>query len=449
MVLRTPGTLAGLLVGLLALVGFTRALTWAMDTQSYNTWGAMLWVPAIIAANAVLLAHVIRREADPAVGRVLVLGFSAKLIGIAGRYLVTYFYYGGTADAERYNLYAVDHYLDWRAGNVVWEESTRGGTQLMELITTGLYTVIGPSVITAFFIFGLAAFWGVYLVFRAAKVALPQLDHHRYAWLLFLLPSILYWPSSIGKEAYLMLFVGAIALGAAHFFTGRTTTGLVLLGAGIVGSAIVRPHITVMLVTALFIAQVVRPTTKRSTSLITKAAGLFVMGVAAAILATQSAEFLGIDDFSLQEIADSYDYRSGNTEQGGSVFEPVPIASPLGIPAAIVTLLFRPFPWEAASVPMFFQSLEGVILLVITLFALPRLRALPSLLRRNAFLVFALVYALGFMVAFSGFGNFGILARQRVLMLPFFLLVLALPVTTTTTKLRGVRRKELAHAEGW
>ena len=37
------------------------------------------------------------------------------------------------------------------------------------------------------------------------------------------------------------------------------------------------------------------------------------------------------------------------------------------------------------------------------------------------------VYVLSFILAFSGFANFGIVARQRSLMIPFFLAFLALP----------------------
>ncbi len=42
--------------------------------------------------------------------------------------------------------------------------------------------------------------------------------------------------------------------------------------------------------------------------------------------------------------------------------------------------------------------------------------------------MFALVYTSAFIVAFASFANFGILARQRVLMLPFFLVLLSLPL---------------------
>jgi hypothetical protein len=40
---------------------------------------------------------------------------------------------------------------------------------------------------------------------------------------------------------------------------------------------------------------------------------------------------------------------------------------------------------------------------------------------------FILVYASGFVVAFASISNFGILARERVQLLPFFLVLLAAP----------------------
>ena len=68
-------------------------------------------------------------------------------------------------------------------------------------------------------------------------------------------------------------------------------------------------------------------------------------------------------------------------------------------------------------------------------------------MRRNPYVTFAVVYVAAFIWAFSGFGNFGILARQRVLMLPFFLVLLALPKKQDTVPedeaervLQGARR---------
>src|SRR5690606_22190186 len=69
-----------------------------------------------------------------------------------------------------------------------------------------------------------------------------------------------------------------------------------------------------------------------------------------------------------------------------------------------------------------------LVLLGLTVLGWRRLRQIPRLLRSNPFLWFVLLYIIGFTIAFAGFGNFGILARQRVLMLPFFLRLLSLPL---------------------
>jgi hypothetical protein len=64
-------------------------------------------------------------------------------------------------------------------------------------------------------------------------------------------------------------------------------------------------------------------------------------------------------------------------------------------------------------------------------------------MRASPYVTFAVVYVGGFIWAFSGFGNFGILARQRVLMLPFFLVLLALP--TIEQRRERFRRDRVLH----
>lgn len=402
------------------------AFAWALESRSYNVWGAVVVVPLLVLVNLALIARVARSADEPWLLRLLVLALGAKLVGALTRYVVAYVVYGGAADAERYNRYAADQYHLWRQGAFVWEWGGRQGTQYMELITTAVYTVIGPSPLAAFVVFASLAFWGQYLLLGAFRVALPQGDLRRYAVLVMFLPSMLYWPSSIGKEAWLMLCVGITALGGARLFAGRGGA-LALLVVGAVGTAMVRPHITVLLFAALFVAQLFRPAGDPSTGLFKKAGGVLVLGGAAWLLASQSAAFLGTDDLSWQAISETVDAAGSQASQGGSAFTAVPLASVWDLPVATLTVLFRPFPWEAGNAQMLVQGLEGLLLLALTVWAWPRLRRLPGALRRAPYVVFCGVFTSSFVWAFSGFGNFGILARQRVLVIPFFLVLLALP----------------------
>ena len=411
------------------LVGFTLAVLfkYALLTDSYNVWGAFLVIPAIVLLNLVVIYSLVDRTAHPAFSRLLELALAVRLTGALARYAMAYVFYGGAADAERYNLYAAGRYILWREGYVVWDWGGKQGTQWMELITTAVYTVIGPSPLAAFLVFASFSFWGSYLIYRAFVIAVPDGDHRQFALLVFFLPSLNFWASSIGKEAWLMFFIGYTAYGAARFFTSRPW-GLTLLALGAVGTALIRPHLSVLLFAALVVAQLLRPARTQTGGNLAKLAALALLAGAGWILVTQSAQFLGIDDFSYQAIADSVTTASDQASESGSTFTPVSLSNPLGVPMAFVTILFRPFVFETRNPAMLIQSIEGMVVLYLLIRFRPRLRPLLRLLRTNPFALFSALFVLNFTIAFAGFGNFGILARQRVLMLPFFLMMLALPI---------------------
>lgn len=425
--IRTVQGLGGLITGLVVVAAFAALLTKAMDTTSYNTWGALIWGPIIVGINLWLISLAMRNEPDRWIAKLVYIGYAVKLVGIAARYFTIFVLYGGVGDASRYNLYAARWYFEWRRGVFEMGNTGKFGTHNTELITTAIYTLFGPSPIVGFVVFGSMAFWGCILLFKAFQEAVPFGEFRRYAVLVFLLPSLLFWPSSIGKEAFLLLGVGLVALGAARFFDDRVAMGLALLALGLGATALIRPHLTVLLLCALFVAQLLRPGSGSPTSVLWKGMGLILVAGATALAITQAADVLGIDDLTVEGVTGQIDWASEQTVEGRSIFTPVPLNHPLGIPAAIVTLLFRPFPWEAGNLLVAIQSLEGIALLALALVGWRRLAHVPRLLRSHAWLTFSAVYVLAFILAFSGFSNFGIVARQRSLMLPFFLALLALP----------------------
>src|SRR5207302_1290095 len=84
-------------------------------------------------------------------------------------------------------------------------------------------------------------------------ITYPDGDLRRYALLVFFFPTLLFWPSSIGKEAFMILALGAAALGAAQLFVGRFR-GLVWLALGLWGAAVVRPHMALIVGAGLVVA---------------------------------------------------------------------------------------------------------------------------------------------------------------------------------------------------
>jgi hypothetical protein len=278
--------------------------------------------------------------------------------------------------------------------------------------------------------------------YKAFRTAVPDGDHRRYAWLLFFMPSLLYWPSSIGKDAWMLMGLGAAALGAARLLARRPRP-YPLLVLGLAATTLIRPHITVLVCIGLVAAYVFRPRAERRPLFgpLGKPVGVLVLLVISVVVVVQAGQFFGVEDEGVSGVTEVLDEAAEQTGQGGSSFEAVNARSLADVPAAVMAVLFRPFPWEANNGQALVAALEGMAMLALFALSVPRFAALPALMRRHPYLVLVAVYTLLFCVAFSSFGNFGILTRQRIQLFPFALVLLALPRPSERTV--GTTRKRV------
>ena len=238
-----------------------------------------------------------------------------------------------------------------------------------------------------------------------------------------LVPTLIYWPSSIGKDAWMVFTMGIASYGAACLFTHRLPRGFTAITIGFAGMCMVRPHIALVVCGGLILAVLVRRN---------RGSGSRIMSILFVILATfvvvkVASSFFGIQAFNRTSIQAQINDTSAITGQGGSAFSPVTVNSPIDFPLAAVTVLYRPFPFEAHSVQELITSIEGVVLALLTLRAA---RRSWQALRRSGdypYFMYALGAMLVFIVAFSGFSNFGLLARERAVIQPLFFVFLTLP----------------------
>lgn len=159
----------------------------------------------------------------------------------------------------------------------------------------------------------------------------------------------------------------------------------------------------------------------------------FVGLIAVVVLAGVGSTRLG------ETLKDNQDGSSEGLEQaltqtatGNSEFTPSAITGPTTLPAGFVTVLARPFPWEARNLNSLIAAGEGLVLAGLFVTSWRRLLSLPALALRRPFLIYCATYVLLFVIAFSYIANFGILARQRVQVLPVLLVFLALPKSDAT-----------------
>ncbi len=399
--------------------------------QPYDVAGGVLMAHVLGAITVPALIWLTRND-DRRTRRLILAGLGAKFVGTLARFAIVFGVYGG-GDSDSYD----------RAGRIVAAAFRHGdfsgvfegkfvGTGFLELLTGIVYTVTGPTKLGGFLVFSWLGFWGTYLFYRAFRMALPHADHRRYGLLIFFLPSMVFWPSSIGKDAWMTLMLGVLVYGAARLMA-KKGMGLPLVTVGVLGTALVRPHITIIAVAGVVVAYMVSPNRSRSFAApLTKLLGTVALAAILSFAAVSAQRFFKLE--SVESIAETQ-ARVNDRTLKGNAFEAPSVTSPVQLPVAMFTVLFRPLPIEARNAFALFTSLEGAGLLVLFVLKAPRLRnLLPR--RRAPYLTFCSIYSVLFAVAFSNISNFGILARQRVQLFPFVLAALAVPAAMRARSVR-------------
>jgi hypothetical protein len=416
------------LIGLLVTFAVTTSVIALLTDVNYDLAGAALVAPVLVAVSVPILAREAARQGDPKLFRFLVLALVVKLLGALLRYYITFHFYD-VADAGVYHKDGIKIADQLKGGTYQFDYGALNGSDSISFFTGVIYTIIGPTSLGGFLVYSWLAFWGYFLLYKAFVAAVPEGRPRTYGLFLFFLPSLFYWPSSIGKDAWMIFTLGIAAYGAARALSGVVGRGLVATGFGFWLMAFVRPHVAGMMAIALGIAYLIQRREPSSNVLrpIMRFAGAFAVILLALVLVQQSAEYLNIGELNAGGVVAELEQTAERSAKGGSEFEPTIVRSPAQLPEATATVLFRPFPFEANNAQAMLASLESLFLLALSLLryrwiwhALKRLRVRP-------YIAFAAVYTGVFIVAFASFPNFGLLARERVQVLPFYLLFLSIP----------------------
>ncbi len=410
---------AFILVGCLFYVVIT---AWLLQS-TYDIAGGVLVAHLLALPTVPLVLRIIRSESDRRVRSIIVGGLAFKFFGTLARFAMVFSVYGG-GDAFVYDRVGGALAEGFRNGNFTLDSTQQlVGTGFIEILTGVIYTLTGPTRLGGFLVYSWLGYLGLCLLYCAFRLAVPRGDRRRYAALIFFLPSMAFWPSSIGKEAWMTLVLGMTAYGVAQLVSRRRGAVLWLAG-GIAGSAVVRPHIAITLVVALGVAYLFTGARRPSFAApIAKVAGLLTLLVVfGLVLSTVESKFKLEDGAGVEEVFERT--RQQTSAYDGSSFQAVGARSPADLPLAAFSVLFRPLPFEASNLQALAASLEGTLLLFLFV---RHWRKLGNLMprRRAPYLAFVSVYSLLFVIAFSNFGNFGLLARQRVQVFPFILGLLA------------------------
>jgi hypothetical protein len=235
----------------------------------------------VMGGFVLLLVAVVRREPDRFIAKVLVAAVLAKAGGTIAYYTVLRTLYEG-GDADGYVRVGRQLAPMIRSGTLP-DHATETGTRFMEFLAGLVFALLGPNELVAYAVFSALAFVGMYLFLQAFRMAVPEGDHRRYAVLVLLLPTMLFWPSTVGKEPWLVFTLGLAAYGAARILRAERW-GLLLVAAGGAGIFAIRPHMAALFAVGLVCAALLRLGDRDvKQHLAGWLAGILLLGVAAGI----------------------------------------------------------------------------------------------------------------------------------------------------------------------
>jgi hypothetical protein len=299
---------------------------------------------------------------------------------------------------------------------LLWRGSQWTGTNFIGYPTGLVISLIGPSWLGTFFAFGLLSFAGLVAFALAYRRGFPGTPYTAYwAWI-FLLPSLWFWPSSIGKECVMLIGLGVATLGFAG--RGRRPNWL-LMAAGLAVVFCVRPQVVAVYLFAIILSYWLdfRQWTpgKMVQGLAILAGGL--VGIWFAMATTLGGEV------DLDTVGSYVDSNATRNEYGGSSIAGVGF-SPASAPLAVINVLFRPFIWEVHNVSSVISAFEVILIWGLVWFRRREFAAALRMWRQHRMLRFAIPFAILYVTALGmNLSNLGLLARQRVLAFPFLFLV--------------------------
>lgn len=439
------------LIGVVLAVVYLMVVIWAVASSSYDTWGGYVVAPMLFFAAAPMLRRMLRAvEPDRWVRGAVMAGLAGKLLGAYARFY-TNEYVIGRGDSVVYHRHGSAVAAEFRQfifGGPEYQNSIQDliGTDFIRLLTALYYTVIGSTRIGGFVAFSFMSFWGLYFFYRAFSVAMPDGLRRRYVILLFFLPSMVFWPSSIGKEAWMTTMLGLGSYGLARLLK-QMRFAYPMIVAAMAGMTMVRPHVAAIFGVGLG-AGFLLSRSSGGAGKAKKILGLLFFAIVAGLVLRQLQDFFGLEEgLDAQAV---FEKTSSRSDKGGSQFDSNQPTSVADLPWAVITVLFRPFLYEAGSAAGVFTALEGTILLGLFAWNAPRLVRLPSLAIARPYVGYVLAYSLVFTFAFSSISNFGILARQRTQLLPFVAVILAVPIESKlrTRRLAGQRPRHWSESTG-
>lgn len=398
---------------------FWLAALFFTSPQDYSITSSLICVPLLTVLGLASVAYFSRH--DPYLRRILFAGLIAHMAASSLFIWIGFRIYGGIADAFHYWTVGLQQAKDFQ---IVGWDVFHGPYWSTNLINTicGLATLlIGDALPALFIAFALISLAGAYLFYRAFTIAFPNGDHWLFGLLVVLSPSILFWASSVGKDALMQYFLALACLGFAQVLQGRSPRGALCCVIGVAGTFLIRAHIAAMLAIGMTLPYAAGNSKPGRSSKVARIVLIPLLLVGTYFVIKNAGQMIYLAADSSASMTEEANNVTRYSQVGGSSFN-----QGKSLPMRILEsplLIVRPFPWEMHSFMAIAPGIESTAWILICLL---RRRQIWLTLKnwRDPYVSFLLAFAIVFVCAFGGaISNFGILSRQRIMVTPFLMML--------------------------
>ncbi|MCB0402679.1 MAG: hypothetical protein KDD41_11385 [Flavobacteriales bacterium] len=391
------------------------------------------------------------------------VALSAKVFGGMGFLLLTVYYWGGGDTYTYYHvsngftefffqdpseslelLFSDGHNINWDQYQFAYSHSrllrTTNASFMIVKITSLVNLISCKSFVVSTIMFAFLSFLGVWNMYWSFCKVYPHLKK-QLLYAIFFIPSVVLWGSGILKDTVTMACIGWIVYSFINIVLLKRKQGLslFLIFMSTMTLFYLKPYILYVLYPALFVWFQSNLKTLITSNLFRAMLAPFIL-----ITILISSYFLvqklseNAERYSLDNLEDTLEgFQSWHTtvseskNQSGYTLgdmEFTPMGIVKKIPMAINVTFFRPYVWEISNASTLLGAIEGVVLLVFSLWVVLTLRLkLFALIFKNKDILFLLLFAVifGAVVGISSY-NFGALSRYKMPAQMFYVLALIL-----------------------
>ena len=282
------------------------------------------------------------------------------------------------------------------------------GTDFINFLAWPFTSLFGFSYFTVMIIFSFLGFIGILLFYRAAKENekrfFPENRTFGFTEILFLLPNLHFWTSSIGKGSIIILGIGLFFFGLSRF---NKRAIYILIGGLII--YLVRPHILFAVLLATLGGVLI---TNSGIRKIYKFIIIIVSTIAIYLISDNVVEFTEVSNFDVLN-SDELDSKAKSLSRATSGVD----ISSYSIPMKLFSFWFRPLFIDAPNIVGLIVSFEN--LYYIYIFSIVIIYGYKYWVHLNGwYRICIIMFILSSVVLSKVTGNLGIALRQKAQIMP-------------------------------